>query len=139
MRQNREGEYYGRYTKSGQAPGPFAKFLQEHEIVAQYNMLGSPNLNGVTKIRNQTLMNMMRSMMSNAKLPQFLYIETLKMTMYILNRVETKAISKTVFELFKGWRFSLRHIRIWGYLSKVGIYNPQEKKLNPRTISGYFM
>ena len=34
MRIDRGGEYYGRYTKDGQAPGPFAKFLQEHGIVA---------------------------------------------------------------------------------------------------------
>ena len=27
VRTNRGGEYYGRYTEDGQAPGPFAKFL----------------------------------------------------------------------------------------------------------------
>jgi len=43
VRSDRGGEYYGRYTKNEQAPGPFAKFLQEHEIVTQYTMSGSPN------------------------------------------------------------------------------------------------
>ena len=43
VRLDRGGEYYGRYTEDGQAPGPFAKFLQEHRIVAQYTMLGSPD------------------------------------------------------------------------------------------------
>ena len=28
---------------------------------------------------------------------------------------------------------------IWGCPSEVRIYNPQEKKLDPRTISGYFV
>ena len=28
---------------------------------------------------------------------------------------------------------------IWGCSSEVRIYNPQEKKLDPRTISGYFI
>ena len=42
MRIDRGGEYYGRYTEDGQAPGPFAKFLQEHGMVAQYTMSGSP-------------------------------------------------------------------------------------------------
>ncbi|KAK8498397.1 hypothetical protein V6N12_005808 [Hibiscus sabdariffa] len=59
--------------------------------------------------------------------------------MYILNRVPTKVVPKTPFELFKGWKPSLRHIRIWGCPSEVRIYNPQEKKLDPRTISGYFI
>ena len=43
VRTYRGGEYYGRYTKDGQAPGPFAKFLQEHGIVTQYTMSGSPD------------------------------------------------------------------------------------------------
>ena len=34
VRSDRGGEYYGRYTEDGQAPGPFVKFLQEHGIVA---------------------------------------------------------------------------------------------------------
>ena len=34
VRFDRGGEYYGRYTENGQAPGHFPKFLQEHGIVA---------------------------------------------------------------------------------------------------------
>ena len=34
VRSDRGDEYYGRYTKNGQAPRPFAKFLQEHGMVA---------------------------------------------------------------------------------------------------------
>ena len=33
----------------------------------------------------------------------------------------------------------MRHIRVWGCLSEVRIYNPQEKKLDPRTINGCFI
>ncbi|KAL6333093.1 hypothetical protein AAG906_028276 [Vitis piasezkii] len=47
VRSDRGGEYYGRYLEDGQSPGPFAKFLQEHGIVAQYTMPGSPDQNGV--------------------------------------------------------------------------------------------
>ena len=36
VRSDRGGEYYDRYTSEGQAPGPFADFLREHGIVAQY-------------------------------------------------------------------------------------------------------
>ena len=139
VRSYRGGEYYGKCTKNVQAPGAFAKFLQENGIVAQYTMLGSPDQNGVVEKRNQTLMDMVRSMRSNTKLPQYLWTETLKTVVYILNRVPTKAVSRTPFESFKGWKPSLRHIRVWGCLSELRIYNPQEKKLDPRTISGYFI
>ncbi|RVW92395.1 hypothetical protein CK203_032535 [Vitis vinifera] len=49
-----------RYTEDGQAPSPFAKFLQEHGIVAQYTMPGFPDQNGVAERRNRTLMDMVR-------------------------------------------------------------------------------
>ena len=78
-------------------------------------------------------------MLSNSNLPKSLWVEALKTPIYILNNVATKVVSKTSFELFKGWTLSLKHMRIWGCLSKVRIYNPQEKKLDPRTISEYFI
>ena len=42
VRSDRAGEYYGRHTPYGQVPGPFARFLQENGIVAQYSMPGEP-------------------------------------------------------------------------------------------------
>ncbi|KAL0411895.1 UNVERIFIED_CONTAM: hypothetical protein Slati_3779200 [Sesamum latifolium] len=47
VRSDRGGEYFGRYTEGGQAPGPFAKFLTEQGIIAQYTMPGSPDQNKV--------------------------------------------------------------------------------------------
>ena len=125
--------------EDGQSPGPFAKFLQEHGIVAQYTMPGSLDQNGVAERRNRTLLDMVRSMLSSLKLPKFLWTETLKIAVYILNRGPTKVVPNMPFELWKCWKPSLRHMRIWGCSSKVRIYNSQEKKLNPRTLSGYFI
>ena len=102
-------------------------------------MPSSPDQNGVAERRNRTLMDMVRSMLSSSKLSKSLWTEALKTAVYILNRVPTKAVPKTPFELFKGWKPSLRHIHIWGCPFEVRVYNPQEKKLDQRTISGYFI
>ncbi|RVW74359.1 Retrovirus-related Pol polyprotein from transposon TNT 1-94 [Vitis vinifera] len=110
VRSDRGGEYYGRYMEDAQSPGPFAKFLQEHGIVAQYTLLGSPYRNGVAERKTELYWTC-----SNQGYP------------------------KTPFELWKGWKSSLRHLCIWGCSFEVRIYNPQEKKLDPRTISGYFI
>ena len=139
VRSDRGGEYYGKYIENRQAPSAFAKFLQENGIVAQYTMPSSSDQNGVVERRNRTLMDMVRSMRSITKLPQYLWSEALKTAVHILNRVPTKAVPKMPFELFKGWKPSLRHIRVWGCPSKVRIYNPQEKNIDPRAISGYFI
>ncbi|RVW90199.1 Retrovirus-related Pol polyprotein from transposon TNT 1-94 [Vitis vinifera] len=102
-------------------------------------MPGSPDQNGVAERRNRTLLDMVRSMLSSSKLPKFLWTEALKTTVYILNRVPTKVVPKMPFELLKGWKPSLQHMRVWRCSFEVRIYNPQEKKLDPRTISGYFI
>ncbi|RZC25344.1 Retrovirus-related Pol polyprotein from transposon TNT 1-94 [Glycine soja] len=64
-------------------------------------MSSSPNQNGVTERRNRTLLDMVQSMLSNSNLPKSLWAEALNTTVYILNRVPTKAVPKTPFELFK--------------------------------------
>lgn len=139
VRSDRGGEYYGRYDESGQHPGPFARFLEKHGICAQYTMPGTPQQNGVSERRNRTLMGMVRSMLSNSSLPVSLWMYALKTAMYLLNRVPSKAVQKTHFELWTGRKPSLRHLHVWGCQAEIRIYNPQEKKLDARTISGYFI
>ena len=112
VRPDRGGEYYGKYTENGQVSSQFARFLQEHGIVAQYRLLGSQDQNGVAKRRNRTLLDMVRSMLDSSKLPKILWIKALKTSVYILNQVPTKAIQKKPFELFKGWKPSLCHVRV---------------------------
>jgi len=99
VRSDRVVEYYGRYDESGQHRGPFAKFLKKRGICAQYTMPGTPQQNGVSERRNRTLMDMVRSMLSNSCLPVSLWMYVLKIVMYLLNKVPSKAVQKTPFEL----------------------------------------
>lgn len=119
--------------------GPFAKFLEESGIVSQYIMPGNSEQNGVAKRHNITLMDMVRSMMCQSKLPDFLWGEALKTSMYILNMVPSKAVPKTLFELFKGWKPSLSHLRNWGCAAEVKIYDPITSKLSPKITRSYFI
>ena len=140
VKSDRGGEYYGRYDGSGeQRPGPFAKFLEECGIVPQYTMQGSPSMNGVAERRNRTLKDMVRSMISHSTLPESLWGEALKTAAYILNRVPTKAAAKTPYELWTGKKPSLKHFHIWGCPAEARPYRPNEKKLDSRTISCYFI
>ena len=93
------GEYDGRHTPYGQVPRPFARFLQENGIVAQYSTPGEPQQNGVAERHKRTLMNMVRSMMSYSILPLSLWMESLKTAIHILNRVPSKSVPKTPYEL----------------------------------------
>lgn len=90
VRSDRGGEYYGRYTETGQQKGPFALYSENHGIQAQYTTPGTPEQNGVSERRNKTLLNMVRSVMCTSGLPRFLWGEALKTSNYITNRTLAK-------------------------------------------------
>jgi hypothetical protein len=139
VRSDRGGEYYGRHTPFGQVPGPFAKFLQENGIVAQYSMSGEPQQNGVAERRNHTLMDMVRSMMSYSTFPLSLWMEALKTAIHILNRVPSKSVPKTPYELWTGRVPSLHHLRVWGSPAEAKVFNPNIAKLDSKTVSCFFI
>ena len=137
---DRGGKYYGKYDELGeQCPEPFAFFWKECGIVLQYTMLGKPSMNGVTKWRNRTLTDMVRSMVSHFSFPESLREEALKTATYILNRVPSKAINKTPYEIWTSKKPSIKHLHIWGCLIEAQPYRPHERKLDLRTISYYFV
>ena len=64
--------------------------------------------------------------------------EALKTTTYIWNQVPSKSFPKTPYELWSQKKPSLRHFHVWDYKVEVRPYNPQSKKFDLKTISGYF-
>ena len=95
-------------------------------------------MNGVAERRNQTLKDMVRSMVSHSSLPESLWGEALKTAAYILNRVPSKAVNKTPYELWTGKKPSIKHLHIWGCPTEAWPYRPHERKLDSITISCYF-
>ena len=57
----------------GRNLGPFAKYLQECAINAQYTMFGESQHNGIAEMRNHTLLDMVKCMLVNSLLPKFLW------------------------------------------------------------------
>jgi hypothetical protein len=84
-------------------------------------------------------MDMVRSMLSNSTLPLSLWMYAFKTAVYLLNRVPSKAVPKTLFELWTRKKPSLKYLHVWSFPTEARVYNPHEKKLDLRTISGYFI
>jgi hypothetical protein len=139
VRSDRGGKYYGRHTPYGQISGLFAKFLKENGIVAQYSLPYEPQQNGVAEMQNRTLMKMVHSMLSNSTLPLGLWIDALKTAAHIINRVLSKSVSKTPYELWTGRKSSINYLHIWGCPAEAKIFNSQLGKLDPKTISCHFI
>ena len=133
---DRGRKYYGRYDETRRNPGPFVK---ECGIDAQYTMSDTPQQNGITNRRNRTLLNMVRCMLVNSSGLEFLWGEALNTATYILNQVPSKFVLKTPYELWSQKKPSLRHFNVWGCKVKVRLYNQQSKKIDSKTINGYFI
>jgi hypothetical protein len=139
VRSDRGGEYYGHHTPYGQVPRPFARFLQENDIVTQYSMSSDPQQIGVAERRNHTPMDMVRSMLSYSMLPISLWMDALKTVVQILNRVPSKSVPKTPYELWTGRKPTLKYLHVWGCSTEAILFNPCIEKLDPKTVSYHFI
>ena len=81
-------------------------------------MSGTPLQNGVAEKRNHTLKNMIRSMIAHTTLPELLWSEALNTVVNILNRVPSKTITETPYELWTGKSPSIRHLYIFGVIQQ---------------------
>ena len=109
----------------------FKVYLKDHGIISQLTPPGTPQHNGVAERRNRTLLDMVRSMMSISKLPISFWGHALETAVYLLNRIPTKSVPNTPYELWTGKKPSLNHIKIWGCPAHVKRFNVD--KLGSRT------
>ena len=60
-------------------------------------------------------MDTVRSMFSSSSLLLSLWMHGLRTAVYLLNKVLSKAVPKTLFKLWTGRKPNLRHLHVWGY------------------------
>ena len=63
----------------------------------------------------------------------------LKTAINILNRVPSKSVPKTPYELWTGKEPSLNYLRVWGCLAEAKVFNPNIGNLDSKTVSCYFI
>ncbi|GJX04994.1 retrotransposon protein, putative, ty1-copia subclass [Tanacetum coccineum] len=76
----------------------FLDHLKDHGIISHRTPPYTPQMNGVSERRNQTLLDMVRSMMSQTTLPKSFWDYALEFGTCILNMVPTKKVDKTPYE-----------------------------------------
>ncbi|GJY24501.1 retrotransposon protein, putative, ty1-copia subclass, partial [Tanacetum coccineum] len=81
LRSDREGEYTSQ---------EFLDHLKERGIIVHHTPLHTPQHNGLFERRNKTLLDMVRSMMSQTTLPKSFWDYALESAAHILNMVPTK-------------------------------------------------
>ena len=91
----------------------FIFFLKEHGIFSQHSALETLQQNGVAERKNQTLLGIVRSMMSFSTLPLSFCGYVLETITYILNVVSSNSVLKAPMEMWTYRKLNLSHIRIW--------------------------
>jgi hypothetical protein len=78
-------------------------------------------------------------MISYSTLPVSLWMEALKTAIHILNRVPSKSVPKTPYEMWTERVASLNHLRVWGSPAEAKVFNPTIAKLDFKTVSCHFI
>nr|GEW61249.1 hypothetical protein [Tanacetum cinerariifolium] len=128
LRSDRGGEYMSQ---------EFLDHLKDHEIIAHRTPPYTPQHNGVSERRNRTLLDMVRSMMSQTTLPKSFWDYALETAARILNMVPTKKGCEALVKrdtLTKPDKLEPRAIKciFVGYLKETmgySFYYPPEKKV----------
>ncbi|KAL0413298.1 UNVERIFIED_CONTAM: hypothetical protein Sradi_1531500 [Sesamum radiatum] len=105
FRLDRGGEYLS---------GEFIDYLKENRILSQWTPPGMPQLNGVAERSNQTLLDMVRSMMSFMKLPPSFWGYALDTVAKLLNIAPSNTVPQTPYEIWHDKPASYKYLTVWG-------------------------
>ncbi|GJV52540.1 retrotransposon protein, putative, ty1-copia subclass [Tanacetum coccineum] len=118
----------------------FLDHLREHGIISHRTPPYTPQHNGVSERRNRTLLDMVRSMMSQTTLPKSFWDYALETAARILNMVPTKKVDKTPYEIWHGQAPKLSYLKVWGceaLVKRDTLTKPD--KLDPRSFRCIFV
>jgi hypothetical protein len=91
----------------------------------------------VSERRNRSLLDMVRSMMSQTDLPLSFWCYALETATFILNRVPTKSVERTPYEIWTGKHSGLTFLKVWGCEAYVKCL--MSDKLTPKSGKCFFV
>ena len=114
----------------------FSKHLKSCGIVPQLMPLETPQRNGVSERHYRTLLDVVWSM-SHSDLPLSFWGYALETAAFTLNRVPSKFVVKTPYEMCTGKCPSLSFLKIWG--CEVYVKRLISDKLTPKSDKCFFI
>lgn len=120
------------------------------DLQAFFNKLGikhertcveTPQMNGIAERTNRTLMDLVRSMLTSAKLSPNFWAEATATAAYVRNRMIHATLNDGVSEGIWNGRSSVKHLKAYGCLAYAHLPYQGRGKLEPRaricTLVGY--
>uniref|UniRef100_M1DVJ7 Retrotransposon protein, Ty1-copia subclass n=1 Tax=Solanum tuberosum TaxID=4113 RepID=M1DVJ7_SOLTU len=110
----------------------FEELCTEKGFIRQLTTPYTPQQNGVAERRNKTLLDMTRSKMAQTNLSISFWGDALLTAAYILNKVSSKSVSSTPYELWTGHKTNLNDLRSWGCAAYIKDHFGEVGKLSPK-------
>ena len=112
----------------------FKNYLSKEGIRHELTIPKTPEQNGVAERMNRTLVECVRSMLVDAKLPHKFWAEALSTAVYLRNRSPTKAVEdKTPYEALTGNKPDVKHLRVFGCIAYANVPKDERKKLDSKS------
>ena len=110
----------------------FKAYLKEAGINHQLTIPRNPEQNGVAERLNRTLVQSVRSMLTETTLPQHFWGEALATAVYLKNRSPTTSTDDeiTPYEALYGRKPTVHHFRVFGCVAYSHIPKEERKKLD---------
>ena len=87
-----------------------------------------------------TVMEMARCLLLERKIPNQFWVEAVNTSVYLLNRLSTKALQDmTPYESWCGNKPSIHHLRIFGCICYYHVQETKMSKLDNKANKGIFM
>lgn len=114
----------------------FNEFCKLSGMKRQLTTAYTPQQNGVAERKNRIVMNLVRSILSEKKVPKPFWPEAVKWTLHVLNRSPTLAVKEmTPEEVWSGEKPSVEHFRVFGCVGHVHVPDAKRTKLESKSVS----
>ena len=112
----------------------FEKCLKKEGVRHELTVPKTQEQNGVAERMNRTLVEAVRSMLTDARLPHRFWAEALSTAVYLRNRSPTTiAEVKTPFEAWTGQKPNEGHLRVFGCAAYAHVAKDERQKLNAKS------
>lgn len=105
----------------------FSMFCSDMGIRREFTTTYTPQQNGVAERKNETIVELARSMLKDKGLSKCYWDEAVATTVSLMNRFPTKAvIGKTPYEVWNGRKPNVSHLKVFGSIAYALV--PSEKR-----------
>lgn len=112
----------------------FQSYLKKEGVRHELTVPKTPEQNGVAERMNRTLVESVRAMLADARLPHRFWAEALSTAVYLRNRSPTKAVKgMTPFEAWTGEKPNVEHLRVFGCAAYAHVAKDERKKLDRKS------